>query len=74
VQINGQTFVGGDTFKNLGTPLPAQSSNGTPITYQEYDVNPYQPGVNRGGERIVVGSDGSKYYTDDHYSTFKKVP
>ncbi len=70
VVIDGQTYVGGDTFKNLGTPLPAQTPAGGAITYQEYDVNPYQPGVNRGSERVVVGSDGHMYYTNDHYNTF----
>ena len=24
-------------------------------------------------ERLVTGSDGSAHYTDDHYSTFKKI-
>jgi hypothetical protein len=37
------------------------------------DVNPYQSGVNRGGERIVRGSDGSAYYTNDHYRTFTRI-
>ena len=26
-----------------------------------------------GPERLVTGSDGSAYYTDDHYKTFKKI-
>jgi guanyl-specific ribonuclease Sa len=47
--------------------LPKTDSNGNPINYKEYDVNPYQKGVNRGTERIVIGSDGKAYYTNDHY-------
>jgi guanyl-specific ribonuclease Sa len=53
-----------------GQVLPRFDPKGNPITYREYDVNPYTPGVNRGAERIVIGSDGSKYYTGDHYRTF----
>lgn len=29
-----------------------------------------QKGVNRGPQRIVKGSDGSAYWTDDHYTAF----
>lgn len=54
--------------------LPRADAAGRPITYKEYDVHPYQPGVNRGPERLVVGSDGKAYYTNDHYTTFTAVP
>ena len=53
-----------------GQVLPRQDAVGNPIIYKEYDINPYQRGVNRGAERIVIGSDGRAYYTSDHYSTF----
>jgi guanyl-specific ribonuclease Sa len=53
--------------------LPQTTPGGDPITYQEWDVNPYQKGVNRGAERLVTGSDGSAWYTNDHYSTFVQV-
>jgi hypothetical protein len=43
-----------------------------PVTYTEYDVKPQVPGVNRGGERIVVGDNGHAYYTSDHYHTFTR--
>jgi len=42
-------------------------------TYKEWDVNTYRRGVNRGQERLVTGSDGSAYYTDNHYKTFVRV-
>ena len=71
-------FVGGRSFendgRNGGQVLPQTDANGNQIAYQEYDVNPKQPGVNRGAERVVIGSDGSAYYTNDHYSTFTRVP
>jgi len=30
-------------------------------------------GNNRDGERFVKGSDGSIYYTNDHYGNFTRV-
>jgi hypothetical protein len=43
-----------------------------PILRAEWDVNQYVKGVNRGAERIVLGSDGGRYYTSNHYQTFTK--
>ncbi|WP_460646382.1 ribonuclease domain-containing protein [Lacrimispora xylanolytica] len=43
------------------------------MNYREYDVNPYVKGQNRGAERIVIGDDGSVWYTNDHYSSFTKI-
>ncbi|WP_442985505.1 ribonuclease domain-containing protein [Serpentinicella sp. ANB-PHB4] len=42
-------------------------------TYREYDVNRYIKGQNRGGERVVIGKDGSAWYTNDHYKTFTRI-
>jgi len=37
-------------------------------------VNPTPPkGTRRDAERIVIGSDGKKYYTNDHYKTFTEI-
>ena len=70
-------YTGGRAFRNDGRGggqvLPQADANGNPITYREWDTNPRTPGVNRGAERVVTGSDGSSYYTDDHYQTFTKV-
>ncbi len=67
-------YAGNGPFANDGRQggqvLPRTTPDGTPITYREYDVHPYTRGVNRGQERIVIGSDGSKYYTSNHYQTF----
>ena len=57
-------------FRNKEGFLPSVDGQGNPISYSEYDVNPFTPGVNRGGERLVLGSDGSGYFTDDHYRNF----
>ena len=54
--------------------LPKLDSAGKSITYREFDVNSFQKGVNRGAERIVFGSDGKAYFTNDHYGTFIEIP
>ncbi len=70
-------YKGGRTFNNDsrggGQQLPQEDLSGNPIAYKEYDVNPYQRGVNRGAERLVRGSDGSTYYTNDHYQSFTQI-
>lgn len=72
-----QGFKGGGSFLNDGRGggqvLPTADASGNSVTYREWDVNPHVPGVNRGGQRLVTGSDGSVYYTSDHYTTFTKV-
>jgi dienelactone hydrolase len=66
-------YEGGRTFLNIERLLPQQDAKGRRIKYREWDVNPLRPGVNRGAERLVTGSDGSAYYTSDHYRSFKKI-
>ena len=56
-----------------GQVLPKKDTGGNSISYKEYDVNPYEKGVNRGAERIVQGSTGRSYYTSDHYQTFTEI-
>jgi RHS repeat-associated protein len=59
--------------RNGGELLPRTDANGNQITYREWDIHARQPGVSRGAERIVTGSDGSAWYTDDHYTTFIRI-
>lgn len=70
-------YEGGRTFHNEGQGseqrLPQKDEEGSAISYKEWDVNQKVSGVNRGAERLVTGSDGSAYYTSDHYRTFTKV-
>ncbi len=67
-------YAGNRTFGNGGVApdmaLPSRTATGGVVTYTEYDIRPYQPGVDRGPLRVVVGSDGRKYYTADHYRSF----
>ncbi|WP_019932941.1 ribonuclease domain-containing protein [Nocardia sp. BMG111209] len=70
---NAPGTKGGDHWMNRGGQLAQQDSAGRPITYQEWDVNPKKPGQGRDAERIITGSDGSAYYTGDHYKTFTKL-
>ena len=66
-------YVGGRVFTNREKIVPQVDGNGNPITYQEWDVNPKIQGQNRGTERILTGSDGRAWYTDDHYQSFKEI-
>jgi guanyl-specific ribonuclease Sa len=70
-QQGGQDFM--NDGRGGGQQLPMTDGNGNPIKYQEWDVNAKQPGVNRGADRLVTGSDGSAYVTADHYQTFMKI-
>jgi guanyl-specific ribonuclease Sa len=70
-------FEGGRTFHNLGDggrhPLPVKDEDGRLIRYQEWDIQPKIAGRNRGAERLVTGSDGSAYFTADHYRSFTRI-
>lgn len=62
----------GGKFKNIDNkgnhPLPTIDKNGNPIFYNEFDVNNKPPeAIERDSFRFVRGSDGSIYYTYDHY-------
>lgn len=58
----------GATFSNREGILPKQPSG----FYEEYTVE--TPGSDdRGARRIVTGDDGSRFYTADHYNSFREV-
>ena len=56
--------IGGDYFGNYEGLLPKGK-------YHECDVN--YTGGRRGAERIIYGKDGSIWYTDDHYQSFRQL-
>ncbi|WP_338043821.1 ribonuclease domain-containing protein [Mycobacterium riyadhense] len=70
---NAPGTKGGSTFNNTEQLLPARDASGNPITYKEWDVNPKVPNQDRDLERIITGSDGSAWYTTDHYRTFHRI-
>ncbi|WP_024793441.1 ribonuclease domain-containing protein [Tomitella biformata] len=70
---NAPGTKGGLTWQNRGGDLAKTTADGTRITYQEWDVNPKERGQGRDAERIVTGSDGSAWYTGDHYTSFIKM-
>ncbi|MGV7338828.1 ribonuclease domain-containing protein [Mycobacterium kansasii] len=74
---NAPGTKGGSVFRNVTPdgqhPLPTTDASGEPITYQAWDVNPRVPDQDRDDERIVTGSDGSAWYTTDHYGTFHRI-
>jgi ribonuclease T1 len=58
----------GAVFGNRERLLPRRERG----WYREYTVR--TPGAkDRGARRIVAGRDGTLYYTDDHYRTFKRI-
>jgi ribonuclease T1 len=58
----------GIVYQNLERQLPPEPAG----FYHEYTVA--TPGSSdRGARRIVTGRDGSFYYTDDHYASFRRV-
>lgn len=58
----------GVVFQNREKLLPKQSNG----YYHEYTV-PTPGSDDRGARRIVAGSDGELYYTDDHYDSFRWI-
>jgi guanyl-specific ribonuclease Sa len=64
-------YVGGRTFYNDGRD--GEQLLPTGISYREYDVNPHMKGQNRGAERLVIGSDGSAWFTANHYRTYTRI-
>jgi ribonuclease T1 len=58
----------GVAFGNFEKRLPPKERG----YYREYTVR--TPGVqHRGARRIVTGRRGERYYTDDHYQSFKRI-
>jgi ribonuclease T1 len=58
----------GAVFGNRERLLPARERG----WYREYTVA--TPGArDRGARRIVAGRDGTLYYTDDHYRSFRRI-
>ena len=58
----------GATFSNREKLLPARERG----WYREFTVK--TPGEHtRGARRIIAGRDGTLYYSDDHYRSFKRI-
>ncbi len=58
----------GVTFQNRERQLPKHPDG----WYHEYTV--VTPGSSdRGARRIITGKDGGRFYTDDHYASFREV-
>lgn len=63
----GLDLIPDNTMISGGQKLPEG------INYREYDVNLYVKGQGRGTERIVIGDDGSVWYTNSYYQTFQRM-
>jgi hypothetical protein len=60
----GKWWAGHMEYKNFYQANLTRVNTNT--TYKEYDVDEYT-GAGRGAERIILGADGSAYYTSNHY-------
>ena len=58
----------GVVFQNRERILPTEARG----YYREYTV-PTPGSDDRGARRIVAGSEGERYYTDDHYASFRRI-
>ncbi len=70
---NKQEYAGGRVFNNNAMPDGSKLPYLNGQTYQEWDVNPCVAGQGRDGERIVTSSDGTVYYSNDHYKNFTEL-
>ena len=70
-----EDHYGGVEYKNRPNTKIGETKipNKNITTYIEYDINPYKYGKSRGTERIVIGLDGSAWYTPDHYKTWYQI-
>ncbi len=69
----GEGTKAGGEWSNRDGKLPKTDADGNPVVYKEYDINSKESEKCRDSERFVRGSDGSLYYTNDHYDTFTKI-
>ena len=60
--------IGGDYFGNYEGKLPKRKG----LQYHECDIDTMGR-RGRGAKRIIYGTDGSIYYTDDHYESFTQL-
>jgi ribonuclease T1 len=58
----------GIVFGNYERRLPTRPRG----YYHEYTV-PTPGARDRGARRIIAGDSGERYYTDDHYRTFRRI-
>lgn len=58
----------GVVFGNRERRLPSRPNG----YYREYTV-PTPGARDRGARRIIAGTRGEYYYTDDHYNTFRRI-
>ena len=58
----------GGAFGNFERRLPLRQRG----YYREYTV-PTPGAHDRGARRIIAGRGGERYYTDDHYRTFRRI-
>nr|WP_315048500.1 hemagglutinin repeat-containing protein [uncultured Leptotrichia sp.] len=71
-QYSGGPSNAGKIFDNDGRDGGEILPKKLGLEYREYDIN-IKVGPTRDDYRFVRGSDGSVYYTNNHYRTFRRV-
>ncbi len=65
-------YKGNRVYNNMPRNSGDQKLPDGPV-YREYDIYPNVKGKTRGTERVIIGDDGSVWYTDNHYKSFTRV-
>ncbi|GGF37087.1 hypothetical protein GCM10011519_08230 [Marmoricola endophyticus] len=68
-----KVYANQPTKKGGEARFPAFEPDGQSISYKEYDIQAKRRGDPRPGDRLLTGSDGSLWYTDDHYRTGVRI-
>ena len=63
-------YKGGAVFENREKLLPESDAQSKAITYQMWDLNPI---TEHGIEKIITGSDGRVWFSNDRYKSFSPV-
>ncbi|SIL16161.1 ribonuclease [Mycobacteroides abscessus subsp. abscessus] len=74
-EIDNRTWPGSGTRGTKGGGVWNNDKRQLPknIAYQEWDQSDKIPNVSRDSFRIITGSDGSAYFTPDHYRSFVRI-
>ena len=65
-------YKGGKVYENEPV-IPGAQKLPEGVTYKEYDIYPKIKGEIRSEERLVIGDDGSVWYTQNHYHSFIRI-
>lgn len=80
IKKNGGRPPGGYIKPSIFRNIPQESGEkkipnpNKKVEYVRYDIDPTYWDSKRGEERIIIGTDGSVWYTPDHYKSWFRMP